>query len=155
MKYLLCVLLLGVFLYSACGSNDNLSFCEEEMLPTLQEYIDTNMLNVTPGADNSFSYLILEAGDGERPQPNSMVTVNYVGMKTNGDIFDQTTGNPRTFSLSGLIRGWQLGIPLVGAGGRIQLFLPPEVAYGTRGVPGSICPNTPLVFEIELVSFTQ
>jgi len=77
------------------------------------------------------------------------VVVNYVGKLTNGTIFD--SGNNVSFSLGGLITGWQEGIPLIAPGGSITLYLPPSLAYGSRAT-GSIPANSNLIFKIDLKS---
>lgn len=76
--------------------------------------------------------------------------VNYLGRLTNGDVFDQ--GNGVEFALSKLVIGWQEGIPLIGAGGKIKLYLPPSLAYGSQAVSG-IPANSILVFDIDLLGF--
>ncbi len=79
--------------------------------------------------------------------------VKYKGYLTDGTVFDQTTGSlSATFSLSGLIEGWQEGIPLLKKGGKGTFFLPSALGYGPSGA-GSIPPNTVLIFEIELLDF--
>lgn len=120
---------------------------------TLEDYITENNLTVQEGPEG-LRYIIEEPGTADRPTVNSRVTVNYVGRLTDDRIFDETTGSPISFQLGNLIRGWQLGIPLVGTGGRIKLLLPPSLGYGNRPV-GSIPANSNLIFDIELVSFTN
>lgn len=112
------------------------------------DYIDDN--NITAIETNSgLFYEILDAGYGVRPNVNSNVTVTYKGYFTSGSIFDQTS-SPVTFGLSGLILGWQEGIPLIKKGGKIKLLVPSHLAYGSRG-SGSVPPNTVLIFEIDLI----
>ncbi|MBC6994225.1 FKBP-type peptidyl-prolyl cis-trans isomerase [Neolewinella lacunae] len=131
--------------------------CEKVTISTdqrsLEEYVADENLAVQEGPEGLL-YIIEEPGSAERPTINSMVTVNYVGRLTDDRIFDQTNGSPVSFPLGNLVRGWQLGIPLVGAGGKIKLLLPPSLGYGNRPV-GSIPANSNLVFDIELVSFTN
>ena len=67
-------------------------------------------------------------------------------------MFDQTTSGPATFPLSRVIAGWQEGIPLFKKGGKGLLLIPSTIAYGSRGA-GSIPPNAPIAFEVELVDF--
>lgn len=139
-----------VLLIAGCGGDNA---CEET-LPSIEQYIADNNLTVTEG-EEGLRYIILEEGFPERPNINSRVTVNYTGTLTNDVMFDGTPADgsrPVTFTLGNLIRGWQLGIPLVGRGGRVQLFIPAEIGYGPAAV-GDICPNSDLIFEIELVRF--
>lgn len=147
------LLLFGLlFLAMGCGQDGP---CDEA-LPSLDQYIADRNLNVTEGQEG-LRYIIIEEGGAERPSPNATVTVNYTGTLTNDLVFDETNPNgmqPIAFPLNGLIRGWQLGIPLVGRGGRVQLFIPSSIGYGNRQA-GAICPNSDLVFEIELVNFVE
>lgn len=154
MKLYGLLLLPFLFLALGCGEKDP---CEDINLPTIEEYIEFDNLPVQAGAEGLF-YTILEEGEAERPSPTATVTVNYTGTLTNDEMFDGTPADGRSpirFALNNLIRGWQIGIPLVGRGGRILLYIPSELGYGTRGVPGSICPNSDLIFEIELVNFVE
>jgi FKBP-type peptidyl-prolyl cis-trans isomerase FkpA len=115
-------------------------------IATLTAYIEENGIEATKDP-RGFFYRIITAGGAEKPTPCSVVTVNYIGKLTNGTVFDQND-NIR-FPLSNLILGWQEGIPLIGAGGSIILYLPPSLAYGSSAV-GSIPANSILVFNIEL-----
>ncbi len=115
----------------------------------LKTYLDANNISATADA-RGFFYTIKTAGSAGKPTVCQTVTVAYVGKLTNGQTFDS---NPNaTFPLSNLITGWQEGIPLVGTGGSIVLYLPPSLAYGNR-VAGSIPANSNLIFTIDLKSF--
>lgn len=139
-----------LFFAMGCGQD---GICEES-LPSIEQYIEDNNLSVTEG-EQGLKYIITEPGSAERPTIASAVTVNYTGTLTNDQEFDSNAGRAAiTFPLSNVITGWQLGIPLVGRGGRIQLFIPSEIAYGNQLVAG-ICPNSDLIFEVELVNFTE
>ncbi|NJB84622.1 FKBP-type peptidyl-prolyl cis-trans isomerase [Lewinella marina] len=132
-----------------CSSEDCLSSDA-----SIEEYLADSIQATELFQDNTptgLYYIIEEAGDGVQPTLSNSVTVHYTGMTTNGDIFDQTGSSPRTFVLDNLIRGWELGIPLIGQGGRIRLFVPSSLAYGASQA-GDICPNSDLIFDIELVS---
>ena len=134
------------------GCGDSEDDCLDSGM-TLAEYRTANNIQATEG-DRGLYYVIQEPGDSLRPKPTSQVVVNYRGYTTEDETFDETTGSPRNFRLEGLITGWQLGIPLIGAGGRIQLFVPSALAYGANQV-GNICPSTDLIFDIELVGFND
>lgn len=93
------------------------------------------------------------AGDGTGPAPTlrDVVTVHYAGRLTSGFEFDATTGgDPATFPLAQLVRGWQVAIPYMGVGDTAQIALPAELGYGARGA-GPIPPGATLFFTIELV----
>lgn len=153
MKSYVLLLLPLLFLALGCGEDDP---CEDINLPTIEEYIEANNLPVEPALEGLF-YTILDEGGPERPSPTATVTVNYTGTLTNDVMFDGTPADGRSpirFALNNLIRGWQIGIPLIGRGGRILLYTPSEIAYGSARA-GSICPNSDLIFEIELVNFVE
>ena len=94
----------------------------------------------------------LIVGDGAEAQPRGNVTVHYVGVDyETGEQFDASwdRGETITFPLRGLIQGWQDGIPGMRVGGRRQLVIPPELAYGTSG--GHRLSGRTLVFVIDLI----
>ena len=94
----------------------------------------------------------LIVGDGAQAQPGGNVTVHYVGVDyETGEQFDASwdRGETITFPLRGLIQGWQDGIPGMRVGGRRQLVIPPELAYGTSG--GHRLSGRTLVFVIDLI----
>lgn len=95
-------------------------------------------------------YQIINQGTGATPTGTSKITVNYVGKYMNGNDFDSTT-SPVTFQLDSLITGWQYGLKKIQAGGRIKLLIPSALAFGCTG-SGQIPPNSPLYFDITLLS---
>ncbi len=99
-------------------------------------------------------YRVESPGVGANPQPGDYVQVRYVGRLLDGRVFDQSQADePLVFQLGRrqVIRGWEIGIPLLQKGAKAQLFLPANLAYGQRGAGKVIPPNTPLIFDIELV----
>ena len=106
-----------------------------------------------PGVTTTASglqYQIIEEGTGRSPGPTDKVTVNYRGTTVEGNEFDSSyaRGEPATFPLNGVIKGWTEGLQLVKEGGKIKLFIPPELAYGKRGPLA----NRALIFDVELLS---
>jgi FKBP-type peptidyl-prolyl cis-trans isomerase FkpA len=99
-------------------------------------------------------YIIQNPGTVNHPSVKSIVSVNYKGYLTDGTIFDSSfkNGKPSDLILSAMIQGWQEGLPFIGAGGQIQLFIPSELAYGSKA-RGIIPANSVLIFEIGLVDF--
>ncbi len=91
-------------------------------------------------------YQIMNPGTGASLNASSQVNAVYTGKFLNGVVFD-AAATPVTFSLSGVIEGWTIGIPLVKRGGQIRLVIPSSLAYSCVG-RGSIPPNTPLYFEV-------
>ena len=99
----------------------------------------------------------LVVGDGAEVTPGAEVTINYVGVScSTGTIFDDSysRGEPATFPLTGLIAGWQEGIPGMKVGGQRLLVIPPDLGYGPAGRPGSIRGNETLIFLVEVISTT-
>lgn len=117
-------------------------------IASVQAYLTSKGITATqdPGG---FFYIIVAPGTGATPSLSSKVTVKYTGTLENGTVFDQnSTGT--TFTLSGLILGWQKGLPLIKKGGSITLFLPPSLGYGCSS-SGAIPPGSNTIFTIELV----
>lgn len=106
---------------------------------------------------SGLQYKVLKAGEGKKPGPEDVVTVQYRGKLVNDAEFDSSymRGQPATFALNQVIRGWTEGLQLIQEGGKIQLVVPPDLGYGERGTPGGpIGPDAVLIFEIELLSVT-
>lgn len=111
-----------------------------------------------PGVQTTASglqYRVDRTGTGGSPTLASQVTVHYRGSLLNGTVFDSSydRGQPATFPLSGVIQGWQEGLQLMQVGAQYTFWIPPALGYGARGVPGTIPPNSVLVFQVELLSF--
>ncbi len=122
-------------------------------------FLDANKKK--PGVKTTASglqYQILQPGTGPSPKPTDTVKVNYTGTTIDGTVFDSTKehGQPATFPLDGVIKGWTEGIPLMKVGGKARFVLPPELAYGATPPPGAAFgPNSVLVFEVELLGIEK
>jgi FKBP-type peptidyl-prolyl cis-trans isomerase FklB len=103
---------------------------------------------------SGLEYKVLTQGTGPKPAATDTVVCNYRGTLINGTEFDSSykRGQPATFPVSGVIKGWTEALQLMPVGSKWQLFLPAELAYGERGPSPEIGPNSTLVFEVELVS---
>ena len=102
---------------------------------------------------NGIQYKIIKEGTGAKPQSTSNVKVNYQGALLNGTVFDSSyeRGEPVSFNLNQVIKGWQEVLPLMSVGSKWQVYIPPELAYGERGAGKMIGPNETLIFDIELL----
>jgi len=98
-------------------------------------------------------YQIVTQGTGATPTANSVIFITYTGELMNGTIFDSTTNSASTgYTLGQLIYGWQLGLPKIQAGCHIRLLIPSDYAYGCQGSGTTIPANSPIYFDISLVS---
>ena len=102
---------------------------------------------------SGLQYKSIKEGTGAQPKGNDTVTVNYRGTLINGTEFDSSykRGQPATFPLNGVIKGWTEGLQLMKAGSKYQLFIPPNLAYGDRAVGPDISANSTLIFDVELI----
>ena len=109
---------------------------------------------VTP---SGLVYLSLKDGSGASPAASDKVTVQYRGTFADGTEFDSSykRNAPATFPLNGVIPCWTEGVQHMKVGGKARLTCPAAIAYGARGAGGVIPPNTPLQFEIELLSIDK
>lgn len=120
----------------------------------LKDYLTANSIIATEHCSGLF-YIIENAGTGRTPQACNAVLANYKGMLDDGQVFDQSS-TPIEFALNGVIQGWTNGVPLIKEGGRIILYIPPSLGYGTQEVRDRnglvvIPANSNLVFEIDLM----
>jgi len=99
-------------------------------------------------------YEVLHDGDGPKPGSRDIVVARYTGKHIDGSVFDATdpAGDPVTFALQEVVPAWQQALPLMKAGSKWRIHVPPALGYGEQGSPPAIQPNEVLVFEIELVA---
>lgn len=108
--------------------------------------------------ESGLQYVIISEGTGKNPVDSSNVTVHYHGTTPDGEVFDSSVdrGQPATFNLSQVIKGWTEGVQLMKEGAKYKFFIPQELAYGANPRPGGpIKPYMPLVFEVELISINN
>lgn len=105
------------------------------------------------GTDSGLKYRVLRGGDGPKPTAADQVTVDYEGWLDDGTEFDSSykRGAPATFGLSQVVAGWTEGLQLVEEGGMIELEIPSDLGYGSRGAPPVIPPDATLHFKVELI----
>jgi FKBP-type peptidyl-prolyl cis-trans isomerase len=117
----------------------------------IAEYLTAKGITATRTSDGVY-YVIEAPGVDPKPVITSTVTVDYSGYLLNDSVFDSSLerGSPSTFTLSGLIEGWQKGLQLFGESGKGKLFIPSYLAYGGAG-NSVIPPNYPIAFDITLI----
>ena len=124
----------------------------------IDDYVAKNSLK-TVETPTGLNYVIVKEGDGVKPVAGNMVSVHYVGKLLNGKEFDssyknpQSGGKPVDFPIGQgmVIPGWEEGIMNMRKGGKSTFIIPSSLAYGEAGSPGTIPPNSVLVFDVELV----
>jgi FKBP-type peptidyl-prolyl cis-trans isomerase FklB len=103
---------------------------------------------------SGLQYKIITQGTGNTPKATDTVTVNYRGSLVDGTEFDSSykRGQPATFPVNGVIKGWTEALQLMKEGAKWQLFIPSDLAYGEKGAGNVIGPNATLIFDVELIS---
>ncbi len=103
---------------------------------------------------SGLQYKVLQEGTGPKPAPTDTVVCNYRGTLLDNTEFDSSyrRGQPATFPVTKVIKGWTEALQLMPVGSKWQLFVPAELAYGEQGAGGQIGPNATLIFEVELLS---
>ena len=106
---------------------------------------------------SGLQYKVITPGKGKKPQLTDTVIAHYRGTLVDGTEFDSSyrRGQPASFPVSGVIRGWTEALQLMEEGAKWQLFIPPNLAYGDRGAGQAIGPNAVLVFDVELISIQE
>jgi len=106
---------------------------------------------------DGLQYKVVTEGTGPKPTASDTVTVNYRGTLINGKEFDSSykRGQPISFPVGGVIKGWTEALQLMPVGSKWQLFIPSDLAYGDRGAGGDIGPGETLIFDVELISIGE
>lgn len=106
---------------------------------------------------DGLEYKVLKEGTGPKPAATDTVTVNYRGTLIDGKEFDSSykRGQPASFPLNGVIKGWTEALQLMPVGSKWELFIPPDLAYGDHSPDPSIAPGSTLIFDVELLSIGE
>ena len=132
---------------SSCGKMKDQSETDDQII---QNYLTAKKWIATKDPSGLY-YIMNVAGTGISPTSSSTVEVKYKGSLIDGTVFDQTaTDKTFTYALSGLIKGWQIGIPLIKKGGKATFLIPSMLGYGSYAT-GPIPANSVLIFDIELI----
>lgn len=126
----------------------------EETRQTAAKYLEENAKKTgVTVTESGLQYEVIEQGEGAKPALSDTVTVHYTGMLVDGTVFDSSRerGEPATFPLANVIKGWAEGVSLMSVGSRYRLVIPSELAYGERKV-GTIPAESALIFDVELIS---
>lgn len=125
----------------------------------LEQYKSDALEDKLQRTESGLGYVIHESGSGAEADPDTEVSVHYIGMLTNGNIFDESysRGQPISFQLGqgNVIPGWDEGIDLLQVGDKATLFIPSELGYGQNGAGSDIPPNSELVFFVELTGVEE
>jgi len=125
-----------------------------------QERINAHWLSVNLKREgvietnSGLQYKILEQNEGCKPDPDYKVTVHYKMLSPKSkQIVDSSyrRGRPNEFKLSKMIKGWREGVPMMNVGETWEFYIPANLAYGSKGSPGSIAPNSLLISQVTLI----
>ena len=153
---------------ASCGSNTSSNENTEEVADYGQQIKDNKTLGrefMEQNAKNDsvvqtqsgLQYMVLKEGTGAKPGAEDTVTVHYTGKLLDGTVFDSSVerGEPTSFPLNAVIPGWTEGLQLMSEGAKYRLFIPSELAYGSKGAGDQILPNATLIFDVELIKVTK
>ncbi len=129
----------------------------QKNLADAQSFLKENLTRVgVMSTASGLQYQVLVEGTGAAPSADANVRVHYEGKLLDGSIFDSSIarGEPAEFGLKQVITGWTEGLQLMKQGGKMRLFIPPQLGYGPGGVRG-IPPNALLIFEVELIEIKK
>jgi peptidylprolyl isomerase len=154
MKFIILALVAVAVIFLVMRSSNNKKDAEENIAIGNQFLLENkNKENVIQTA-SGLQYEVVQKGDGDaHPTANSTVKVHYHGTLLDGSVFDSSVdrGEPISFPLNRVIKGWTEGVQLMVVGDKFRFFIPSELAYGNQSA-GSIKPGSTLIFEVELLA---
>jgi FKBP-type peptidyl-prolyl cis-trans isomerase FkpA len=149
------VALIFVIAFASCNKEPKCEYNEcsfkapSNEIQAVKDYLAANNITATEHCSGLF-YRLEKPGSGTRPNACSYVLANYKGMLTNGHVFDQSPPQGVPFEMNGVITGWTNGLQQVKEGGRIHLYIPPSLGYGSQD-NGDIPAHSILIFEVDLL----
>lgn len=155
MKKLVLFLSFATVFFLSGGCIKNEVSCTPKTIASEDAEMQATAASLAPGLtftkhSSGMYYYIENPGSGPTPTSTSTLSVKYKGQLSNGTIFDQTTTTPVNFTLSGVIFGWQIALPLIQKGGKIKMIIPSTYGYGCTA-NGPIPAYSILYFEVELI----
>ena len=168
MKKVLVIAIAALFITGLASCNSNSTSSEETTEQPTPDYGQQIKDNKTLGREfmeenakndsvvqtkSGLQYMVLKEGTGAKPGPTDVVTVHYTGKLLDGTVFDNSVerGEPAQFPLDKVIPGWTEGLQLMSEGSHYRLFIPSELAYGSKGAGDKILPNATLIFDVWLI----
>lgn len=119
-----------------------------------KKFFEENLKNEgVKQTESGLQYQVIKEGKGDKPKATDEVEVHYHGTFLDGKVFDSSVerGQSISFPVNGVIQGWQEALQLMTPGSKYKLFIPSDLAYGSRGAGNAIPPHTPLIFDVELI----
>lgn len=156
MKQLILPCLFGILLSTSCKKDSTCDIAEPSAVASSTEIADMKTYLTNQGItaiehSSGLFYQISDEGSNSKPNLCSDVSVKYTGKLLNGTVFEQNNSTT-TLPLANLITGWQIGLRKIGKGGKINLYIPASLGYGSTARP-NIPANSALIFNIDLISF--
>lgn len=149
------VLLLTLMSLTGCGNSGAQSGPAAENLAKGKIFMEQNKLkNGIVILDSGIQYKVITKGNGKSPKLTDVVVVHSRGKHIDGTTFSDSykENRPDKMLVKHMISGWMKTIPLMSVGGKWTIYLPPRMAFSSRGAEGFVEPNETLIYEIELVS---
>jgi peptidylprolyl isomerase len=154
MKFIILALVVVAVIFLVMRSSNNKKDAEENIAIGNQFLLENKDKENVIQTASGLQYEVLQKGDGDtHPTASSTVKVHYHGTLLDGSVFDSSVdrGEPISFPLNRVIKGWTEGVQLMVVGDKFRFFIPSELAYGNQSA-GAIKPGSTLIFEVELLA---